>query len=137
MSEIGSGTVKAVNERGFCFLRPDHETSIKSGGKDVFAHFREFQRGGLRQPEIGERYEFQIKMTQGGAGGKYQGGAVMLGFGKTKEKTKPNQAQAYAQFRTKLDEIIHEARMAGVWPHTLATYLKAHANNLNMAQVRR
>jgi hypothetical protein len=61
----------------------------------------------------------------------------MLGFGKTKEKTKPNQAQAYAQFRTKLDEIIHEARMAGVWPHTLATYLEAHANNLNMAQVRR
>ena len=61
----------------------------------------------------------------------------MLGFGKTKEKAKPNQAETYAQFRTKLDEIIHEARAAGVWPGTLAGYLESHANNLNMAQVRR
>jgi cold shock protein len=60
MSEVG--TVKAVNSRGFAFIRPDHN----NGGKDIFAHYREFERAGLREPEVGDRFEFTIKMTEKG-----------------------------------------------------------------------
>jgi CspA family cold shock protein len=57
------GTIKAVNERGFAFLRPDHNNL---GPKDVFVHLSEFKRAGLREPEIGERYEFEVQMSPKG-----------------------------------------------------------------------
>jgi cold shock protein len=61
VSEIG--TVKAVNERGFCFLRPDHDNF---GKKDIFCHMSEFERAGLRPPQVGQRYEFEVQMSPKG-----------------------------------------------------------------------
>lgn len=59
----------------------------------------------------------------------------MLGFGKTKEKPKLSQAEAFEKFRGTVEQAIRIAQSHGVWPHTLSTYLEAHVNNLNMAQV--
>ena len=57
------GTVKATRpDRGFAFIRPDYN----SGSEDIFAHFREFERSGLKHPEVGERYSFTIKVTPKG-----------------------------------------------------------------------
>ena len=54
------GTVKATRpDRGFAFIKLDHNNT----SKDVFAHYREFERAGLKHPEVGERYSFTIKMT--------------------------------------------------------------------------
>ena len=62
MSEIYTGVVKSVVEgRGFCFLSPPEE-----GSKDIFAHFRQWESAGLRAPEKGETYEYQIEMTPKG-----------------------------------------------------------------------
>jgi CspA family cold shock protein len=59
VSESETGTVKnIVSGRGFAFIAADR------GGKDVFVHYSEFQRAGLREPEVGDRYEFQIEMSR-------------------------------------------------------------------------
>jgi cold shock protein len=55
VSEIYVGTVKFVSERGFLFLIPDG-----GAGPDVFGHISEWERNGLREPEAGEKYEFEI-----------------------------------------------------------------------------
>jgi cold shock protein len=56
------GTVKAVvADRGFFFLSaPD------GSRKDIFCHFSEFEKAGLRVPERGESYQFEIQMTEKG-----------------------------------------------------------------------
>jgi CspA family cold shock protein len=57
-----TGVVKSiVDGRGFCFLSPPQE-----GGKDVFCHFSEFKKAGLRDPQKGETYEFEIEMSPKG-----------------------------------------------------------------------
>jgi cold shock CspA family protein len=48
------GTIKTVNDRGFCFISADH-------GIDVFAHYKEFSAAGLAEPKIGGRYSFMIE----------------------------------------------------------------------------
>lgn len=55
MSESYIGTVKFVSDRGFLFLVPDGGVS-----QDVFAHVSEFERNGLREPEAGEKYQFEV-----------------------------------------------------------------------------
>jgi CspA family cold shock protein len=56
------GTVKAVvADRGFLFLSaPD------GGRKDIFCHISEFEKSGVRDPERGEQYQFEIQMTEKG-----------------------------------------------------------------------
>jgi CspA family cold shock protein len=56
------GTVTAVNARGFFFIRPDYS----DGGKDIFCHMSEVERGGLRRPERGDKFEYEIKSTPRG-----------------------------------------------------------------------
>jgi cold shock protein len=62
VSEIYTGVVKAVvADRGFLFLSaPD------GARKDVFCHISEFEKSGLRAPEKGESYQFEIQMTPKG-----------------------------------------------------------------------
>jgi cold shock protein len=62
VSEVFIGKVKAVVKgRGFCFLSPPEQ-----GQKDIFCHFRQFEAAGLRAPEKGEEYEYQIEQTSKG-----------------------------------------------------------------------
>jgi CspA family cold shock protein len=59
VSELG--TVKTVVEgRGFFFIASDE------GGKDIFCHVTETERAGLRQPQVGDRFEYEIKSTPRG-----------------------------------------------------------------------
>ena len=56
-----TGTVKWFNEgKGFGFIAPD------SGGKDLFAHFREIQAGGFKT--LTENQHVQFEVTQGAKG---------------------------------------------------------------------
>lgn len=58
---IETGTVKWFNEaKGFGFIAPD------SGGKDLFAHFKEIQGTGHRSLSENQRVEFEA--TQGEKG---------------------------------------------------------------------
>jgi cold shock CspA family protein len=50
------GTIKTVNDRGFCFISADH-------GIDLFSHFKDFEKAGLAEPKIGARYSFIIEPT--------------------------------------------------------------------------
>jgi CspA family cold shock protein len=53
-----TGTVKWFNEgKGFGFIAPD------SGGKDLFAHFKEIQGSGFKTLAENQRVEFDV--TQG------------------------------------------------------------------------
>lgn len=53
-----TGTVKWFNEgKGFGFITPD------SGGKDLFAHFKEIQGSGFKTLAENQRVEFEV--TQG------------------------------------------------------------------------
>ena len=53
-----SGTVKWFNEgKGFGFIAPD------SGGKDLFAHFKEIQGSGFKTLTENQRVNFEV--TQG------------------------------------------------------------------------
>jgi cold shock CspA family protein len=61
VSEVYRGVVKAVVERGFCFLSPP-----PGYGKDIFGHFRQWESAGLRTPEKGEEYYYQIEQTEKG-----------------------------------------------------------------------
>jgi CspA family cold shock protein len=55
------GIVKWFNEgKGFGFIAPD------SGGKDLFAHFREIQGSGFRTLQENQRVEFDITQGQKG-----------------------------------------------------------------------
>jgi CspA family cold shock protein len=54
VSETYKGTVKFVSDRGFLFMIPD------GAGPEVFGHISEFERNKLREPEQGERYEFEV-----------------------------------------------------------------------------
>jgi CspA family cold shock protein len=56
-----TGIVKWFNEsKGFGFIAPD------SGGKDLFAHFREIQGSGFRTLQENQRVEFDISQGQKG-----------------------------------------------------------------------
>jgi CspA family cold shock protein len=56
-----TGIVKWFNEsKGFGFIAPD------SGGKDLFAHFREIQGSGFRTLQENQRVEFDITQGQKG-----------------------------------------------------------------------
>ena len=56
-----TGIVKWFNEsKGFGFIAPD------SGGKDLFAHFREIQGTGFRTLQENQRVEFDISQGQKG-----------------------------------------------------------------------
>ena len=58
---IETGTVKWFNEgKGFGFIAPD------SGGKDLFAHFKEIQGEGFKVLTENQRVEFEV--TQGPKG---------------------------------------------------------------------
>jgi CspA family cold shock protein len=48
------GKVKFVSEKGFLFL------TREDGGGDVFGHIREWEANGLREPEEGDRFAFEI-----------------------------------------------------------------------------
>ena len=59
---IETGTVKWFNEsKGFGFITPD------SGGKDLFAHFKEIQGGsGFKTLAENQRVEFEVTQGQKG-----------------------------------------------------------------------
>jgi CspA family cold shock protein len=58
---IETGTVKWFNEgKGFGFIAPD------TGGKDLFAHFKEIQGDGFKTLSENQRVEFEV--TQGAKG---------------------------------------------------------------------
>jgi len=58
---IETGTVKWFNEgKGFGFIAPD------SGGKDLFAHFKEIQGEGFKVLTENQRVQFEV--TQGPKG---------------------------------------------------------------------
>lgn len=61
MATTEQGTVKWFNqEKGFGFIAPD------SGGKDLFAHFKEIQGTGFKALVEDQRVEFEV--TQGTKG---------------------------------------------------------------------
>lgn len=56
-----TGTVKWFNEtKGFGFIAPD------SGGKDLFAHFKEIQGTGFKVLVENQRVEFEVTEGQKG-----------------------------------------------------------------------
>jgi cold shock protein len=56
-----TGTVKWFNEgKGFGFIAPD------SGGKDLFAHFKEIQGTGFKTLTENQRVEFEVTQGQKG-----------------------------------------------------------------------
>jgi CspA family cold shock protein len=56
-----TGTVKWFNEgKGFGFITPD------SGGKDLFAHFKEIQGTGYKTLAENQRVEFEVTQGQKG-----------------------------------------------------------------------
>jgi CspA family cold shock protein len=58
---IETGTVKWFNEsKGFGFIAPD------SGGKDLFAHFKEIQGSGFKSLAENQRVEFEVTQGQKG-----------------------------------------------------------------------
>ena len=58
---IETGTVKWFNEsKGFGFIAPD------SGGKDLFAHFKEIQGTGFKSLTENQRVEFEVTQGQKG-----------------------------------------------------------------------
>lgn len=58
MKRVSGHTKMVYPNRGFAFLTMD--LKHPSGRKDVFAHFSEFERAGLRHPEVGDRYSFEV-----------------------------------------------------------------------------
>lgn len=57
---MATGRIKAVNDRGFGFIKPDQ------GDRDIFVHFRSFEDVGLPHPEIGDRLAFEIEESERG-----------------------------------------------------------------------
>jgi len=58
---IETGTVKWFNEgKGFGFIAPD------SGGKDLFAHFKEIQGEGFKVLTENQRVQFEVTEGQKG-----------------------------------------------------------------------
>lgn len=56
-----TGTVKWFNEsKGFGFITPD------SGGKDLFAHFKEIKGNGFKTLAENQRVEFEVTQGQKG-----------------------------------------------------------------------
>ena len=56
-----TGTVKWFNEtKGFGFITPD------TGGKDLFAHFKENQSTGFKSLAENQRVEFEVGQGQKG-----------------------------------------------------------------------
>jgi CspA family cold shock protein len=56
-----TGTVKWFNEtKGFGFITPD------TGGKDLFAHFKEIQSTGFKSLAENQRVEFEVGQGQKG-----------------------------------------------------------------------
>jgi CspA family cold shock protein len=56
-----TGIVKWFNEgKGFGFIAPD------SGGKDLFAHFKEIQGTGFKTLKENQRVEFEVTQGQKG-----------------------------------------------------------------------
>ena len=56
-----TGTVKWFNEsKGFGFIAPD------DGGKDLFAHFSQFQGGGFKTLTENQRVQFEATQGQKG-----------------------------------------------------------------------
>jgi cold shock protein len=56
-----TGTVKWFNEgKGFGFIAPD------SGGKDLFAHFKEIQGTGFKTLTENQRVQFEVTQGQKG-----------------------------------------------------------------------
>lgn len=65
-----TGIVKWFNEgKGFGFIAPD------SGGKDLFAHFKEIQGTGFKTLKENQRVEFEV--TQGQKGPQASGIRVL------------------------------------------------------------
>ena len=61
MAETFTGTVKFVHETGFLFLVPDDHAS-----SDIFGRCTDWEKAGLRAPEQGERYEFEVVSARRG-----------------------------------------------------------------------
>ncbi|MDH3210128.1 MAG: cold-shock protein [Burkholderiaceae bacterium] len=56
-----TGTVKWFNDgKGFGFITPE------SGGKDLFAHFKEIRGDGFKSLSEGQRVEFEVTQGQKG-----------------------------------------------------------------------
>ncbi|MBM3409029.1 MAG: cold-shock protein [Betaproteobacteria bacterium] len=56
-----TGIVKWFNEsKGFGFIAPD------SGGKDLFAHFKEIEGSGFRTLQENQKVEFEVVQGQKG-----------------------------------------------------------------------
>ena len=61
-NETETGTVKWFNEaKGYGFITPD------SGGKDLFAHFKEIQGTGFKVLSENQRVAFEVTQGQKGA----------------------------------------------------------------------
>ena len=60
MSQVCTGTVKFVHDTGFLFLIPDQT------GPEIFGHVTDWEKAGLRAPEKGERYQFEVAMARKG-----------------------------------------------------------------------
>lgn len=55
MSTRFYGTIKNTNpDRGYAFFRADH-------GIDLFVHYKDFERAGMAEPKVGQRYSFDIE----------------------------------------------------------------------------
>jgi cold shock CspA family protein len=64
-NRVSTGKVKVVNhDRGFCFITLEQEHV--SGKRDVFAHYSSFEAANLPRPEVGNRYEFEIRASDKG-----------------------------------------------------------------------
>ena len=59
---IYEGTVRSVVQaRGFFFLSPPDQ-----GTKDIFCHFSELDKAGMREPQVREKIRYQIQVTPKG-----------------------------------------------------------------------
>lgn len=60
-----TGVIKAyVTDKGYGFLKCD------DGGKDVFVHITELRRGGIEDPEVGDRMSFDVDPNPTGKGAR-------------------------------------------------------------------
>ena len=55
MAETLHGTVKFVHPTGFLFLVCDDHAS-----SDIFGHCTDWEKAGLRAPEKGEKFQFEV-----------------------------------------------------------------------------
>jgi len=54
-----TGTVRFfLPQKGYGFIAPD------DGGLDMFVHARDLQKAGMREPHVGRRVSYEIKLSE-------------------------------------------------------------------------